>query len=147
MSILIIDGKTKTQSFQSFYSYAVAVHNGMISFKPYSNAVIYGTMCSLVACSNANTCDLKYVQYYYCLPNIPFKIRIAFTYLFVSIDRFTNSQTRFQKYVFKRLQLFGKFPSNRIVKSAPNTLTTSLMPLQQDDFVYTESSDYVVTES
>lgn len=65
---------------------------------------------------------------------------------FVSIS-FTNSRTRFEKYVFKRLHLFGKFPSNRIVKSAPNTLTTSLMPLQKDDFDYSESADYVVTES
>lgn len=52
--------KMENLSFQSFYSYAIAVHNGMISFKPYSEAVIYGTMCSLVACSKENTCEFKY---------------------------------------------------------------------------------------
>lgn len=136
-------------SFQSFYSYAVGVHNGMISFKPYSNAVIYGTMCSLVACSNEFTCEFKYSThiniYYYC--NFHLALYKLHRFSFLCQYSFTNSRIRFEKYVFKRLHLYGKFPSNRIVRSAPNTLTTSLMPLQKDDFDYSESADYVVTET
>lgn len=58
---------------------------------------------------------------------------------------FSANETLFEKYVFKKVNLFAKFPFHNQTLSMPATLTTSMIPVKIADTIYREGIDYTTT--
>ncbi|XP_058463790.1 vanin-like protein 1 [Malaya genurostris] len=97
-------------SNQQFYRYRLAVNNGARTFDGFADGFI--TACAIFACTgdNLETCGA----------------------------RFENSNTTVNAIQFNSIDLHGVFPGDDEVFLMPNSVDMSILPLEVDEFQYSE---------
>ncbi|XP_058838304.1 vanin-like protein 1 isoform X2 [Topomyia yanbarensis] len=101
---------TLPTSNQQFYRYRLAVHNGIRTFDGFADGTI--TTCAIFACAGDR--------------------------LESCATRFDNPAATADAFQFHSIDLHGVFPSSEDVFLLPNSVDMSIMPLEVDEFVYSE---------
>lgn len=60
---------------------------------------------------------------------------------------YSANETLFEKYVFKTVKLSGKFPSHNRTLIMPVTLTTSMLPVQIEDTLFSVGTEYTAEDN